>query len=172
MKNKLIINRGITWSWKSTFSQTIKSNYEETKILSTDNYFVNENWEYFFDYTKLEENHNKNYEDFIQEIQNKSKIIIIDNTNLNLESYKKYIIEWRKNNYQIINVEFQTRDISEHLEKNTHNIPIEVIENMMKKFKNRIERNLFRENCDKFFFVRANNFQKNINYIVKKILEK
>lgn len=172
MKNKLIINRGITWSWKSTFSQTIKSNYEETKILSTDNYFVNENWEYFFDYTKLEENHNKNYEDFIQEIQNKSKIIIIDNTNLNLESYKKYIIEWRKNNYQIINVEFQTRDISEHLEKNTHNIPIEVIENMMKKFKNRIERNLFRENCDKFFFVRANNLQKNINYIVKKILEK
>lgn len=172
MKNKLIINRGITWSWKSTFSQTIKSNYEETKILSTDNYFVNENWEYFFDYTKLEENHNKNYEDFIQEIQNKSKIIIIDNTNLNLENYKKYIIEWRKNNYQIINVEFQTRDISEHLEKNTHNIPIQVIENMMKKFKNRIERNLFRENCDKFFFVRANNLQKNINYIVKKILEK
>lgn len=172
MKNKLIINRGITWSWKSTFSQTIKSNYEETKILSTDNYFVNENWEYFFDYTKLEENHNKNYEDFIQEIQNKSKIIIIDNTNLNLENYKKYIIEWRKNNYQIINVEFQTRDINEHLEKNTHNIPIEVIENMMKKFKNRIERNLFRENCDKFFFVRANNLQKNINYIVKKILDK
>lgn len=172
MKNKLIINRGITWSWKSTFSQTIKSNYEETKILSTDNYFVNENWEYFFDYTKLEENHNKNYEDFIQEIQNESKIIIIDNTNLNLENYKKYIIEWRKNNYQIINVEFQTRDISEHLEKNVHNIPIEVIENMMKKFKNRIERNLFRENCDKFFFVRANNLQKNINYIVKKILEK
>lgn len=162
MKNKLIINRGITWSWKSTFSQTIKSNYEETKILSTDNYFVNENWEYFFDYTKLEENHNKNYEDFIQEIQNKSKIIIIDNTNLNLENYKKYIIEWRKNNYQIINVEFQTRDINEHLEKNTHNIPIEVIENMMKKFKNRIERNLFRENCDKFFFVRANNLQKKI----------
>lgn len=172
MKNKLIINRGITWSWKSTFSQTVKSYYKETKILSTDDYFVNENWEYFFDYTKLEENHNKNYENFIQEIQNKSKIIIIDNTNLNLESYKKYIIEWRKNNYQIINVEFQTRDISEHLEKNVHNIPIEVIENMIKKFKNRIERNLFRENCDKFFFVRANNLQKNINYIVKKILEK
>ena len=82
IKPTLIITQGPPGSGKSYLCQEIQSLAEhEVKIFSTDDYFMDEDGEYFFDFECLGEYHLDNQERARQAMDDNELVIMIANTN-------------------------------------------------------------------------------------------
>mmetsp|Transcript_12638 Transcript_12638/g.11186 ORF Transcript_12638/g.11186 Transcript_12638/m.11186 type:complete len:142 (+) Transcript_12638:32-457(+) len=127
------IMRGIPGSGKSTVAKKIAG--EEGVIHSTDNYFVNEEGEYVFDGSKIKRNHEKNYSAFVQSIEDGQETVIVDNTNTQEFEYKKYATYATEAGYVVSYVTIPFISAEEAAERNTHGVPAEAIERMMKRWK-------------------------------------
>lgn len=168
----LIILRGISGSGKSTFSEEMIKQRKETKVHSTDNFFINQNGEYVFNPKKLGEYHAKNLQKTIESIKNQIWFIIVDNTNLLTPHFNPYISAWKHHNYHVSGVQFIPRDVSAHTKDNTHNVPPFAIEQMIKNFYNAEDMENFTKMCDTVYAVSPENFSKNIQDIIAQILKK
>ena len=119
IKKTVIINRAVPGSGKTTITNVIVSNLKSkgipVSIHSTDEYFMKDN-SYDFKPEKLAENHRKNLEAFIRDMEKGIPLVICDNTNLSSWQSEPYIEAARQHNYQIIIINFTPRELEKHVE--------------------------------------------------------
>lgn len=130
----LIIMRGIPGSGKSTLAKQLGKN---GVVYSTDDFFINSQGEYVFNPSLLGKNHelnvNRTKEAMIQGVSP----IVVDNTNINARAIKPYVYLANELGYRVEFREPETPwkfDAEELAKRNTHNVPLASIQNMIKNF--------------------------------------
>ncbi|XP_026874025.2 NEDD4-binding protein 2-like 2 isoform X1 [Electrophorus electricus] len=132
----LILMRGLPGSGKSTLAKEILSTGSTGLILSTDDYFFQENG-YFFDPTVLGDAHDWNQKRAREAMLEGRSPVIIDNTNVQAWEMKPYVAMALEMGYR---VEFVEPDTSwkcdpDQLERRTkHGVPRETIQKMLSLF--------------------------------------
>ena len=141
----IIINRAVPGSGKTTITNCIvdelKKNNIDVKIHSTDEYFMVGN-RYVFDIEKLDEYHSKNLEEFENSIKNRVEVIICDNTNIMPWQTEPYTKLARENNYQIIVLTLDPRELEKHIEAqkvtpqkpDAHGVEEEILKRMINEY--------------------------------------
>lgn len=126
-----LINRGVPGSGKSSFITTLKEMAPEKSI---DIHCTDDLWmvdgKYMFDFKLLGEKHRENYDNFKESVLADTDIVICDNTNIRAREYNKYVEIAKRRGYHVIGVVFYPDSIDKHNERNTHNVPIEVLSKM------------------------------------------
>ena len=139
MSKTLIIMRGLPGSGKSTRARELQ---EKGVIHSTDTYFTHPSTgEYKFDFEKAKDYHQNNLEAAIESMQARISPVIIDNTNVQRWEFQKYLDAADEFGYD---VKIETLDPTNYSEdfikelaerqKKTHNVPEQVIIDMLKRW--------------------------------------
>lgn len=148
--------RGLPGSGKSTKVKSLISGLSSDAfiICTADDFFIQEDGSYVFDYTKIKDAHDECFYKFIDGISRNIPLIIVDNTNTTrwevskyLDVYEKYAKEKYELSYEfpdsdhwdiiydnIINKIFLEEDAELLAEKNTHGVPKDTIMKMMRRF--------------------------------------
>jgi len=104
----LIIIRGLPESGKSTLANQLLDTYVVGNIFSTKDYFINRNGKYSINHKKYKDaelwNVNRVKNSMEEEDEN-SKMIVIDNNNIRLWEAKPYVLLAQKYNYKIVILE-------------------------------------------------------------------
>lgn len=132
MSGIVYILRGIPGSGKSTLARKLALG-NNCEIHSTDSYFVKDG-KYCFDASKLGEYHNRNLEAFQRSLDERIEIVIVDNTNSRKWEFAKYEQAAEDANYSVCVVSLQHPSPEEAFSRNTHNVPIEAIRNMIARW--------------------------------------
>lgn len=125
-----IILRGIQGSGKSTFATLLHSLNPNSVIHETDSYFVNENGDYVFDPTKLQENHDKNFVAFCNSIFNGVEMVIVSNVNAKKEHFERYINYAKLKGYKVTVLVVENHNET----KSVHDVQDYVIERTKAQF--------------------------------------
>jgi len=145
IKKTVIINRAVPGSGKTTITNCIvdemKQNNIDVSIHSTDEYFMVKN-QYIFKIDKLYEYHQKNLLAFIKSIEKNIDVIICDNTNIAPWQTEPYTKLARENNYQIIYITLDPRELIKHVESqkvtlekpDAHAVDEDILKNMIKEY--------------------------------------
>jgi predicted kinase len=125
---RLIIMQGHSGSGKSTFVKAFKK--KNDIVLSTDDYFIDDEGHYKFDESKLQEYHMKTFQACINAMQNATRnnerdcTIWLDNTNCRIDDVKPYLPFAKFNKFEVVyirmNGEFKSK------------APVEVVEQQKK----------------------------------------
>ena len=137
--NKIIyVMRGGPGSGKSFLAAQLVDNGQ---IFSTDSYWhLNKEGTYQFNINKLRIAHEWNKRRIKKAVEVGISPIVIDNTNTTLRelrNFKNIIIEAKEKGYRIEIKEPMTSwrfDIEELMKRNTHNVPREALEAMLKRY--------------------------------------
>jgi predicted kinase len=140
MNKKLIIMRGLPGSGKSTKARELAGS--SGVIHSTDNYLIDPSTgKYRFDPMKIAEYHEMNLKSAIRSMKDNISPVVIDNTNVQKWHYQKYIDAAIENGYDVEVVAIDPTNYSEsdihelaERQKRTHNVPKEVIVDMLNKW--------------------------------------
>lgn len=130
-KKFVFIMRGVPGSGKSTVACEIA--HPDGVVHSTDSYFE-EDGEYKFDPTKLEENHEKNFQAFLKSMSEEKPIVVVDNTNIKRGHFEKYINAAKEAGYVVREISLSTPDLKDAVERNTHGVSQEIIKRMMDEY--------------------------------------
>jgi len=129
---KVYILRGVSGSGKSSF---VKKFLPKNVIIHSTDKFFYKGKRYVFNLKKLSFYHQKNFDNFLENLKKGKKVIVIDNTNLLCEFVRPYIETAKKYGYKVILVDFIPRGREFHYKRNIHNIPLKVISNQIKNYK-------------------------------------
>ncbi|XP_036420722.1 NEDD4-binding protein 2-like 2 [Colossoma macropomum] len=132
----LILMRGLPGSGKSTLAKGILSSGPNGLILSTDDYFFQEDG-YFFDPTLLGDAHDWNQKRATDAMLRGRSPVIIDNTNVQAWEMKPYVASALECGYRVEFVEPDTSwkcDPAELEKRNKHGVPRETIAKMLDRF--------------------------------------
>lgn len=138
--NVVALMSGPPGSTKSTLAKKIYNHAKDSGlssiICSADDYFINSNGQYVFDKTKLNQAHMSCQAKFDKAVLDSINWIIIDNTNVDIKSISHYYNQNNGYKYKIVrpNVDWYF-DAEECFKKNTHNVPLETIQRMIKNIK-------------------------------------
>jgi predicted kinase len=125
MEKVLNIVRGIPGSGKSTFAKTLGGQHYEA-----DMFFINENGEYQFDFTKIKDAHQwcqgMVKGDMILEYPN----IVVSNTFTQEWEMEPYIEMAKEYGYAVFTIIVENR----HGGVNVHNVPEDILNNMKNRF--------------------------------------
>ncbi len=173
MQKTVIINRGIPASGKSSFAKEIVDTLSQKGLsavrCSTDDFFIVDG-EYRFDETKLREYHLKNQNRFKQALKDEIDLVICDNTNIEPWEANTYYELAKENNYCVILMDFEARDLPSHIDAQSnddymHNIPSGILENMLNSYQN------YKELIDKYSYPKSyhikQEYNKNSNKVEK-----
>lgn len=125
-----IILRGLPGSGKTHLSNILKNNIlpkNSSRIVSADQYFTNKDGEYIYDSKKIKEAHQYCFDSANEAIILNIPFIIVDNTNISVSSYDKYLDLATQNQYDVIVIEIVVNDrdlAKEVISRSVHNIPI------------------------------------------------
>ncbi len=145
IKKTVIITRAVPGSGKTTITNCIvdkmKQNNVDVSVYSTDEYFMVKN-QYIFEIDKLYEYHQKNLLAFTKSIEKKTDVIICDNTNIAPWQVEPYTKLARENNYQIIYITLDPRELIKHVESqkvtldkpDAHKVNEDLLRNMIKEY--------------------------------------
>lgn len=127
---------GLSGSGKSTLAKQIAKSWEDkgygVKILSTDNFFMVDD-EYKWTADSISEAHQWNQSNCAYLMFRDYPVIIIDNTNLNSFSVKKYFELAKKYKYRLEFAQPTTdwaNNVEECAKRNTHKVPLETLRKM------------------------------------------
>jgi len=144
-KKTVIINRAVPGSGKTTITNCIvnelKENNISVSIHSTDEYFMVGN-RYVFDIAKLYKYHQKNLLEFEQSISKKLDVVICDNTNIAPWQTEEYTELARKNNYQIVFITLNPRELEKHVasqkvtpqKPDAHKVSEDILKTMIQEY--------------------------------------
>lgn len=137
----LVILRGLPGSGKSTLAKKLLKSCGQGIILSTDDFF-SKNGIYHFKADRLSEAHSWNQKRALTAVENKVKLLIIDNTNTMSWEMRPYIEMGVVNKYNIHILEpdtpwkFKPRILAE---KNSHGVPKQKIEIMLDRYEKKVD---------------------------------
>ncbi|XP_076831895.1 uncharacterized protein n4bp2l2 isoform X2 [Brachyhypopomus gauderio] len=132
----LILMRGLPGSGKSTLAKEIVSTVSTGLILSTDDYFFQENG-YFFDPSVLGDAHEWNQQRAREAMLAGRSPVVIDNTNIHAWEMKPYVTMALEIGYRVEFVEPDTSwkcDSAQLEKRNKHGVPRETIAKMLDRF--------------------------------------
>lgn len=132
-----VIMRGIPGSGKSSFNRALKELCEQNglrlSIHSTDEYFMVDDV-YQFDQRKLDCYHTLNKDAFDASLNKCVHVVTVDNTNLRKREYGEYIRSAREKGAYVLAVVFYPDLVENHFKRQTHGVPLDVLESMIEKF--------------------------------------
>ncbi|KAM9468915.1 uncharacterized protein n4bp2l2 [Clarias gariepinus] len=146
----LIMMRGLPGSGKSTLARHISSSGLSGLVLSTDDYFY-QNDGYCFDPTLLGAAHDWNQNRAKQAMLDRRTPVVIDNTNLRAWEMKPYVSMALDMGYRVEFVEPETSwkcDPVELERRNHHGVPRETIANMLDRFELPISVDIVMNSCE------------------------
>lgn len=124
--------RGVPGSGKSTKRQQILDLCKEYNIScgygSADDFMVNKNGEYHFDFKKLDKCHRDCADIVYGLLENDYEVVILDNTNLVKSIYTKYVLKAKNHGYKV----YQLNCNGGY--KSIHNVPESSMERMRSKY--------------------------------------
>ena len=142
----LIIMRGWQGSGKSTLVKQFVTSFRNITIYSTDEYWIRENGEYLWDSSRLGEAHqwNENRAKQWFEEHSDEDVLIIDNTNITLESLMPYVemaqrrghVAWQsiapdamktRELFDSAKIEDAILLLVKHWQRNLHGVPLSTI---------------------------------------------
>lgn len=136
-QNKLIILRGLPGSGKTALAtELIKKNKGYGYVFSTNDYFI-EDGQFKYDPRKVKDAHVWNVSRAVEAMGKGRELVIINNTNVRKWEAKPYVIAAINNGYSIQFIEPDTEwkfDPNELTNRDTHNVPIEVIKRMLRSW--------------------------------------
>lgn len=130
------ILRSLPGAGKSYLAKQLIEKYSGV-ILSTDDYWIRPDNIYDFNYKLIGAAHDWNKNRFLNELEKKTHVIIIDNTNTTWKEIKFYALHAVRNEYIVHVCEPETTwryDVEECFKRNTHNVPKESIQKMLDRF--------------------------------------
>jgi tRNA uridine 5-carbamoylmethylation protein Kti12 len=134
-----VIMRGIPGSGKSSFNRVLKELCNQNGISliihSTDEYFMVDG-KYIFDQKKLGYYHKLNKLAFDESLGANISIVTVDNTNLRQREYGDYIKSARDVGAYVVAVVFYPDEPENHFKRQTHGVPLDVLNSMIEKFSN------------------------------------
>lgn len=143
-ESKLIIMVGIPGSGKSTKAKTLVG---EGKIHSTDDVIESKgDYRLFFetmiasnDFTNLSRAHSTNLNNAIKSMVDGVSPVIVDNTNIKANESKAYVVKalqlgYADENILIVDIGTAGLDAKILAERNTHGVPLDKIESMIKSY--------------------------------------
>jgi len=146
----VVINRGVPGSGKSTFtdilSKTVGQYGKSISIHSTDDKFM-VTGQYYFNPEKISSYHRQNQREFHESLSNGTDFVVVNNTNTSYKEYKQYLKSAEEFNAIVTSVVFIPDSLDAHASRNTHNVPIEVIEKMIVRLKD----NVHTRGCDDMY---------------------
>jgi len=132
----MVVLRGLPGSGKSRLARRLLAAAGMGVLLSTDDYFLR-NGKYEWKMEDLPKAHTFNQNRSKREVDQQTRLIIIDNTNLVSWEFRPYVAMAASNGYRVFLVEPTTPwkfKPSELAKKNTHAVPIKKIRMMLDKF--------------------------------------
>jgi len=130
MIKKLVILRGLPGSFKSTLANSLKE--DNAVIFSTDNFYM-VNGEYKFTPELIKDAHTWNKLNALKAMFSSYPLVVIDNTNTTWWEVEEYVKMGLKYGYEIEFLEPNNPErfnVDLCFERNTHNVPKEVIQKM------------------------------------------
>jgi tRNA uridine 5-carbamoylmethylation protein Kti12 len=131
-----VIMHGGPGSGKSTRATEIVSDYarlakdEEKKsyeIISTDNFWLDENGNYIFNPSRLREAHNWCFRQWHEACFEGLTLVVLDNTNMQKTEWENYAYIAKVFGYSVQHEAFKPKDFHELLKwakRNTHGVPV------------------------------------------------
>ena len=120
------VMRGISGAGKSTLAEKLKEdalNHDESvEICSADYYFVDDAGAYQFNGAKLGEAHQDCLSDFLVAIEDGIDLVIVDNTNINIEDMAPYVALGEMFGYNVEILQVNT-PASVATARNVHGVP-------------------------------------------------
>ena len=128
----LVLLRGLPGSGKSTFGKVILPwpESDEFRVISADDFFINENGEYIFNPAKLSEAHSSALKSCEVKMQLKISTIVVANTFVTEDELSPYFDLANQYNYKVYSVIVENR----HGNKNIHGVPDETLTKMKNNF--------------------------------------
>lgn len=136
IEKTVIILRGASGSGKSTLADTIsRLGNGIVGVCTADDYFINEQGEYKFDYSKLNDAHRECENKFRNFIQRETPVIIVANTNTRKKDFSFYQEMALQNGYRV------ARLVLEHWHKtpDVHGVPEETKETQRQRLLESLE---------------------------------
>jgi predicted kinase len=131
-EGELILLRGLPGSGKTTLAKTILQLRisDEPEVLSADDFFINENGEYVFDFTKLKEAHQYCQFRCSERMRQQKAKIVVANTFTEEWEMKPYFEMAERYRYRVHSVVVENR----HGNENVHGVPENKLQQMKKRF--------------------------------------
>jgi predicted kinase len=130
------IMRGIPGSGKSTVAERLVESYgycgpgPAPVIHSTDDLCMVDG-EYQFDIELAPARHEQNLQNFLGSLEKGVEAVIVDNTNVKTEQYAPYVEAAEAAGYAVVFVELAHPSLEVSVERNTHGVPVEAINQMI-----------------------------------------
>jgi predicted kinase len=131
-QGELILVRGLPGSGKSTLGNIILQlpNNNPQEVLSTDDFFINNDGEYIFDTSKLKEAHNYCQFRCSERMRQQRARIVVANTFTEEWEMEPYFEMANRYNYRIHTIIVENR----HGNENVHGVPEDKLQKMKKRF--------------------------------------
>lgn len=129
-----ILMRGVSGSGKSFLAHQLKSKNQDSVIVSADDYFKENGG---FNWKKLGEAHKACQELFRCAIDNKTALVIVDNTNVDVKDMVPYYTYAKAANYDILLLEPETSwkyNAEECSKRTQHEVPLKTIKKTLARF--------------------------------------
>jgi predicted kinase len=123
---QVIIMRGVSGAGKSTvalkLAEDAVSRQETAQICSADYFFLDINDAYQFDGSKLGDAHKDCLSDFLIAVEDDVDLVIVDNTNINVEDMAPYVALGELYGYEVEILQVDT-PASVAMKRNVHGVP-------------------------------------------------
>jgi len=122
----VVILRGISGAGKSSYA---KKHYPDAVVCSADNFFIQKDGTYKFRADLLGKAHQQCHDNFVKALRDKTRRIVVDNTNTKRREYGWYLQDARNYGYDVLFVRLDT-PVSVAAERNAHGVPLDAVQRM------------------------------------------
>lgn len=128
---RVLIMRGLPGSGKTTFAKNCGGTFMNT--CSADSFFEWPDGRYVFDKDKLTKAHDACWQKFIGLVEKSEDLIIVDNTNIQLKEFSKYIKKAESNGYAVV-VFRMVANVDQCIARGLHKVPEEKVRARLAQF--------------------------------------